>query len=168
MVNPHDEDLEAPESAPAPDLPEAAPGPAPLEVLPRAQVLKIAENIKAAAQDVIRLVSAEEILIDKLLEISRYVSRSARRIAKRANWQITSPGRGNELRSSRGYDDRRRGGGGGGNRRGGGGGGGGRGGPRQADSGGQDDYGPGPGGGGGGGGDDFDYSGGGGDDDIPF
>lgn len=131
-------------------------GTTPQETISRERVLKLAENLKDSAENVLALLAAEEIRVEALLETTRFMARTARRIGRRANWTQTEPAPGNELRGERkesrgsrppeGGGGRRFSGGGGGERRRPAGGGGGGGGFRGGSRGGR------PGGSGGGGG----------------
>jgi len=62
----------------------------------RASVQKLVENLKTSADGVLELLSADEIDVEPLLEATRYMARTARRISRRAHWPIGDPAPGNE------------------------------------------------------------------------
>lgn len=105
--------------------------PEPEESISRAAVQKLADNLKSSAENVLQLVAQEQIQIEQLLDATRFMARTARRIGKRANWHYDEPAPGNELKPKRlggsrpreGAGDQRRRPGGGDKRRTGGGGG---------------------------------------------
>ena len=76
----------------------------------RASVQKLVDNLKASADEVEEMLAAEEIEIEPLLEATRYMARTARRIARRANWQFSTPAPGNERTEEAPKKDARRGG----------------------------------------------------------
>ncbi len=71
----------------------------PLETIAREKVAQIAENLKSSAESVLGIITAEEIRVDELLEATRFMARSARRIARRANWRVGDAPLGNEAQS---------------------------------------------------------------------
>lgn len=59
-----------------------------LDAIAKARVEKLAENLKSTAENVLDLISSEEIQVEPLLEATRFMARTARRIGRRANWSI--------------------------------------------------------------------------------
>lgn len=70
------------------------------ETISRQKIEQIADNLKSSAESVIGLLSTDEIRVKELLEATRFMARSARRIARRANWKVGEAPLGNELQSS--------------------------------------------------------------------
>jgi len=75
----------------------------PDETIPREKVEQLVENLKSSADDLLDQLAADDIRIEPLLELTRFMARSARRISRRANWPLGDPAPGNEAprRSSR-------------------------------------------------------------------
>lgn len=71
-------------------------GQEPDETISRQKVERLAENMKSAANELLDLIDSDEIRIEPLLEVSRTLARSARRISRRANWSVGEPSPGNE------------------------------------------------------------------------
>jgi hypothetical protein len=104
----------------------------PSATVAREKVARLADNLKATAEELQQLASGTEIPIERMLELTRLLARTARRVRRRVygtKWTPAEPGSESAPRSrgprgdggrgpSRGYG----GGGGGGGRRGGGGG----------------------------------------------
>ena len=70
------------------------------DVIARATVEKLADNLKSSAENVLELLSADEIKVETLLETTRFMARTARRIGRRANWQFGDPSPGNAKESA--------------------------------------------------------------------
>jgi hypothetical protein len=62
----------------------------------RNEVRKLAENLKESANELLALLEADEISIGRLLELTRFMARSGRRVARRASEHESAPEPGNE------------------------------------------------------------------------
>ena len=89
----------------------------PEESIPREKVERLAENLRNAAEDLIDQLESSELRVEQILEVTRFMARSARRISRRANWPAAAAKRaaddeGNSRSRPKGRGDEARGRGG--------------------------------------------------------
>lgn len=85
-------------------MPESSTDP----TIEREKVERLAQNIRTSVDEVTKLLDADDIEIERLLEVTRFIARSARRISRRANWTIGAPQPGNERDPKRSSGGERR------------------------------------------------------------